>query len=181
MRAIQLTSGQGTVGASPTQKNEIRDGEGASPPPGFPRAPGHGETAPTAHLWGADRNEDLLPTLPEGPWHVFSGSHTPLCQIGCPHHRGRGQGDLPEQGHCPGAGVRQVPRPPRGRTQPADPRSACPRRAHLLLCWPVRCRNAFRVALRSSLIFSCRGNAGRQAAGAAQVEGGPPGPGAWSL
>lgn len=26
---------------------------------------------------------------------------------------------------------------------------------HLLLCWPVRCRNAFSVALRSSLIFSC--------------------------
>lgn len=27
--------------------------------------------------------------------------------------------------------------------------------SHLLLCWPVRCRKAFRVALRSSLIFSC--------------------------
>lgn len=27
---------------------------------------------------------------------------------------------------------------------------------YLLLCCPVLCRNAFRVALRSSLIFSCK-------------------------
>lgn len=37
---------------------------------------------------------------------------------------------------------------------------------HLLLCWPVRCRKAFRVALRSSLIFSCREKSQHQGQGA---------------
>lgn len=45
--------------------------------------------------------------------------------------------------------------------------------AHLLLCWPVRCRKAFRVALRSSLIFSCREKPVRHRAGRAAGQSRP--------
>lgn len=55
-----------------------------------------------------------------------------------------------------------------------DPRAPAPGGAHLLLCWPVRCRNAFRVALRSSLIFSCGGNAGVRQQGPPRCREPPP-------
>lgn len=76
-RATQLTGGQGSGGASPGQRMTSVMGKGPARPRGTPGRLAMGRRPGQPISGGQNGSEDLPPTLPEGPWHIFSGVPTP--------------------------------------------------------------------------------------------------------
>lgn len=188
-RATQLTGGQGSGGASPGQRMTSVMGKGPARPRGIPGRLAMGRPPRQPISGGQNGSKDLPPTLSEGPWHVFSGVPTPhYAKLAVPitgaGDRGTSQSrTLPRRRGQAGAPPSAAGEPRRrlGRAK-GGPAGACPRRRSLAAVLARAVQECVQGGPEVLAYLLLRRECGRQAAGAAQVQGAPaPGPGARGL